>query len=407
MAKNLLLSTLLSLKAHKLRVFLTMVGIIIGIAAVVTVSAIGEGMKESSLRVLDSTDATTIRLVYKEHNQSNDASPKMEESSFSFNRDDLKILRQLKNIDSLTADYGFGFGSNESISATMNYFNGENTSEIIPYKGPFNGPVFGKVFESSDMDQNKIIITYETMSNILKIKEPRDVIGRAIDVDGLMFQVIGVKDHADPAKMIADNRIFYNEVPKKAFNELAISKPINAIKIKILPESNREAIIKEANKLLQSYHPDLTGGFEEDRSNEQMRKEVEGMLQAIVTGLLLITAISLLVGGIGVMNIMYVSVSERKREIGIRRAIGARPSNILLQFLLEAAFITLLGGIIGILFGWGIATIVSSLSDNIQAIVSPKMALMSASISAGIGLFFGVIPAINAAKLDPIKAIYQ
>lgn len=188
---------------------------------------------------------------------------------------------------------------------------------------------------------------------------------------------------------------------------MAKNKPINAIKLKTKKDADRMMIIDEANALLKDYHPELVGNFEEDRSNETFRKQMEDMMQAIITGLLFITAISLLVGGIGVMNIMYVSVSERKREIGIRRAIGAKPSNILLQFLLEAAFITLIGGVIGVLLGSGIASLISVVVPDVKAIVSPQMALISAGISAGIGLIFGVIPAVNAAKMDPIKAIYQ
>ena len=241
----------------------------------------------------------------------------------------------------------------------------------------------------------------------LNIKEPKDIIGKAIDVDGQKFQVIGVKKKINMDEMIMDGSIYSNTIPKKAFNDLAKSKPINAIKLKTKTEADRMMVIEEANSLLKSYHPELVGNFEEDRTNETFRKQMEDMMQAIITGLLFITAISLLVGGIGVMNIMYVSVSERKREIGIRRAIGAKPSNILIQFLLEAAFITLIGGIIGVLLGSGIANLISALIPDVKAIVSPQMALMSAGISAAIGLFFGVIPAVNAAKMDPIKAIYQ
>lgn len=206
--------------------------------------------------------------------------------------------------------------------------------------------------------------------------------------------------------MITDDSIFYNTIPKKAYTQLAKNKPMNAIKIKLSPESDRTAVMAAANEKLKEYHPELTGNFEEDRTSESIRQQIEAMIQQVVIGLIFITAISLLVGGIGVMNIMYVSVSERKREIGIRRAIGAKPLNIMLQFLMEAAFITLIGGLLGILLGWGIAQLVSMVA-GIEAILSFKMTLISAGVSIAIGLIFGVIPAFNAAKMDPIKAIYQ
>lgn len=406
MLKNLLLSTFLSLRAHKLRVFLTMVGIIIGITAVVTVSAIGEGMKQSSLKVLESTDANVIRLVYKV-DYSDETIGFQDEEPFAFDRLDLKLLRGLEGVDTISADYGFGFGARESVTSTFDFFDTSGSGEVVATSKTDTPVGFGNSFTTNQLESNSIIITYDTMQTSLGIRKAKDVIGRAIDVDGIKFVVVGVKDKLDDGAMIMDDSVFYNEVPKKAFNELSKNKPINAIKLKTTGTKDRQQIIEQANTLLKEQHPDLVGMFEEDRSNEQARQEIESMLQAVVTGLLFITAISLLVGGIGVMNIMYVSVSERKREIGIRRAIGAKPVTILLQFLLEAAFITLIGGIVGIFFGWGLATLISSFAEGITAIVSPSMAILSASISAGIGLIFGVIPAINAAKLDPIKAIYQ
>lgn len=407
MVKNLLLSTFLSLRAHKLRVFLTMVGIIIGITAVVTVSAIGEGMKQSSLEVLDSTDSNTIRLVYRLDLEDDEAAAGSNFDSFAFNRTDLKTLRKLDHIDNIAADYGYGFGSTETIDASLAYFETSSSGQMMAFKKAADNIAFGHDLTEQDMNDNKIVLTYESMQQSLNVRNPKDIIGRAIDVDGLKFQVVGVKQKLDMDQMIMDDSVFYNVIPKKAYNELAKNKPINAIKMKLSEGADRGQVVDEANTLLKERHPDLLGNFEEDRSNEQMRQQIESMLQAVITGLLFITAISLLVGGIGVMNIMYVSVSERKREIGIRRAIGAKPSNILIQFLLEAAFITLIGGIIGVLLGSGIASLISSISPDIKAIVSPKMAFMSASISAGIGLIFGVIPAVNASKMDPIKAIYQ
>ena len=137
-----------------------------------------------------------------------------------------------------------------------------------------------------------------------------------------------------------------------------------------------------------------------------MQKQNEAAIGGMTGFLMAITAISLLVGGIGVMNIMYVSVTERKREIGIRRAIGAKPRTILIQFLLEAAFITLLGGLIGIGLGYGLSTIVGGFVQ-IKPVMTPQIFLISSLVSILTGVVFGIIPAINAARMDPIKAIYR
>ncbi|MGY3766485.1 ABC transporter permease [Vagococcus vulneris] len=409
MLKNLLLSTFLSLRAHKLRVFLTMVGIIIGITAVVTVSSIGEGMKQSSLKLLESADANSLRLKYKVDVTDDEIAASKEFDEFGFSLIDMKTLRRLDNVDNVSADYSMGFGSSvQSIDSNIAFFEKQGSAMIMASKSASENKVaYGRDFSAQDTNKYLIILTYDTMLNALQIQEPKQILGKAIDVDGLKFQVVGIKEkNEDSGMMVSSETDFLNAVPKGAFNELAKSKPINAVKLRVKDGADRQAVVDQANKLLKESHPDLVGVFEEDKSNEEMRQEMESMLQTIVMGLIFITAISLLVGGIGVMNIMYVSVSERKREIGIRRAIGAKPSSILAQFLLEAAFITLIGGIIGILLGWGIASLITWLTP-MEAIVSLKMALISAGISAGIGLFFGVIPAINAAKMDPIKAIYQ
>lgn len=405
MLKNLLLSTLLSLKAHKLRVFLTMVGIIIGIAAVVTVSAIGEGMKQSSLKMLDTTNSNVARLTYQPNIEDDESETMNTYEDFAFERSDLKVLQEIEQITTLSADYGYGFDSTETISTDLTYFDNQQGGQLMASPGK-NKVAYGHDFTEDDQERNVIILTYETMESLLHKKKPEDLLGHAIDVDGDKFQVIGIKAELSEMAMDVQMADFNNSVPKKAYNSLAKNKPINAIKLKLAPEADREAVVDEANTLLKEYHPELDGNFEEDRSSESMRKQIEDMIQQVIIGLVFITAISLLVGGIGVMNIMYVSVSERKREIGIRRAIGAKPKNIMMQFLLEAAFITLLGGIIGILLGWGIAQIVSSVA-GIEAILSLKMTLISAGVSVAIGLVFGVIPAINAARMDPIKAIYQ
>ncbi|MEG0255446.1 MAG: FtsX-like permease family protein [Vagococcus sp.] len=406
MLKNLLLSTFLSLRAHKLRVFLTMVGIIIGITAVVIVSAIGEGMKQSSMKVMESTDADTVRLIYKVDMEDDSAASESSFDNFAFNMSDLKMLRKIKGVDNLSADYGYGFGPQDGVSANVAFFETGSSTQVQAYQKPDENVTFGSDFTAEDMNKDRVVLAYDTMLG-LNIKKPKDIIGKAIDIDGQKYQVIGVKKKINMDEMITDGSVFNSVIPKRSFNELTKDKPINAIKLKVAAGHEREQVISEANTLLKDYHPELVGNFEEDRTNEKIRQQMEQMIQAVVTGLIFITAISLLVGGIGVMNIMYVSVSERKREIGIRRAIGAKPSNILIQFLLEAAFITLIGGVLGVLLGAGIANLISTLIPNVQAIVSPKMALLSAGISAGIGLIFGVIPAINAAKMDPIKAIYQ
>lgn len=406
MIKNLIVSTFLSLRAHKLRVFLTMIGIIIGIAAVVTVSAIGEGMKRESMKMIETTDANVIRLIYQPNYDDDAARAGQAFQDFSLSYTDLKALRPIEQVSQISADYRmFGFGSLEAISVSIAYFGAAGTAEIMAYEEPVD-VAFGHSFTENEQDQNKIILTYEVVQEILNVSHPEDIIGQAVDIDGIKFQVIGIKPKSEDNPRGFEEQSFYSVVPKKAFRALSKDKPIQAIKLKLMDQTDRATVLNEANELLLQLHPELTGSFVEDKTNQEMIQQIESVLQSIMLGLLFITAISLLVGGIGVMNIMYVSVTERKREIGIRRAIGAKPRNILMQFLLESAIITFLGGLIGIGLG-AIFALLISLFTPLEAVVSLNIALISAGVSAAIGIVFGVVPAINASRMDPIKAIYQ
>lgn len=149
----------------------------------------------------------------------------------------------------------------------------------------------------------------------------------------------------------------------------------------------------------------MKGTFKENDQDQQLQQQMEEMVTGMTMFLMAITAISLLVGGIGVMNIMYVSVTERKREID-SFAIGAKPRVILFQFLMEAAFITLIGGLIGVGCGYLLATVVGGYI-SITPIITPSIFAISTLVSVFTGIFFGIIPAIGASRMDPIKAIYN
>lgn len=195
-------------------------------------------------------------------------------------------------------------------------------------------------------------------------------------------------------------------IPQTAYNYLTNSRPITSLRLSVADNYDKSMIASDVIDNLMTAYPDDEGYFEEDRSDEEMVESVNEYINSIMLFLIAITAISLFVGGIGVMNIMYVSVTERKREIGIRRAIGAKPRMILLQFLLEAAFITFLGGLVGLALGYGIASLIGMVID-MPVYLTPGIMLLSTSVSIGTGLVFGIIPALSASRMDPIKAIYM
>lgn len=411
MIRNILISTFLSLKAHKFRVFLTMLGIIIGIASVVTIAALGEGIRQQTVELADSTNTNVIQINYTM--PMTDETAIYEDSSFVFSRVDMKRIQKIAGVASVLPDYGEGWGmggsTEEMISAEFEYFGQQSSLQLAPYSQD-QTLLYGRNVTTADANQNVIVLSHEVFDYGMMIDDPEEMIGQAISINGYMYQVIGIKQPYDYESISLGGDDYMtamtSDVPRASYNELTKFKPINALKIKMETTADRYAVTEAVIQSLTESYPDEEGIFEEDRSNEEMQQEMESYMSGIVSFLMAITAISLLVGGIGVMNIMYVSVTERKREIGIRRAIGAKPRNILFQFILEAAFITFIGGILGLVSGYGIALLIGNFME-LKPVLTMQTILLSTSVSVLTGLFFGIMPAINAAKMDPIKAIYR
>jgi putative ABC transport system permease protein len=181
---------------------------------------------------------------------------------------------------------------------------------------------------------------------------------------------------------------------------------VSSIDLVVSDSSHTQQVIADITTLLRTRHR-LSGSADNDFRIQSMEEIASTLTQTMGSLTLLlgaIAAISLLVGGIGVMNIMLVSVLERTREIGIRKALGARERDIWSQFLIEAALLCLAGGILGVAIGWGISTILNNLAI-MATLVTPDIIIMAVSVSVGIGLFFGFYPAWNASRLNPIEAL--
>ena len=407
-----MMSTLLSLRAHKLRVFLTMVGIIIGIASVVTIAALGEGVKKESMQLADTTQANVMTIQHM-MTMTDDGGMAYVEDQFTFNKSDMRRLSRLEGVQSVLPNYSANGWGGDSVDMNINYFGAESYATMIPFKSE-SRILYGRDIRNDDANQDVIVLSHDVLDYGISLDDPATLIGQAVNINGYMFKVIGIKEpynwestsYGLESESYTWEDAMTSVVPQAAYNHLTRSKPIQSLKVKVADGYDRSLVsMTVIDDLMQQYIED-DGYFEEDRSNEQMMEEVTAYINGIMTFLMAITAISLFVGGIGVMNIMYVSVTERKREIGIRRAIGAKPRMIMLQFLLEAAFITFLGGVIGLLLGYGIAIIVGTII-SLPVYLTPTMMLLSTSVSIGTGLIFGIIPALSASKMDPIKAIYQ
>ncbi|WP_286315630.1 ABC transporter permease [Romboutsia ilealis] len=405
-------SSLINLKGHKLRVFVTLLWIIMGITSSILVSSIGNGLKKEVTDSVNRVNPNKTR-IYFESNDSNMAN--METFLNPFKLEDIDELSFIEGVERISAskdDFSMGsmYYSDASFDKKTTYLDIKefNDDKIVP--------VFGRNFSYDDENRKVIIITMQNAIDLFNT--PKEALGKGITINNHIYEVIGIIDE-NSIKNNSENNInnmyyddmnyIYSYMPKKAFNDLMnqFSYPQEIYSLDLVVSKGHDMYEVSNNVINKLYelHPDINGSYNIDDPTEET-KELESMISTINKFVTLITAISMFVGGVGVMNIMYVSVMERQREIGIRRAIGAKPLDILVQFLVEAIFITILGGIIGIVIGF---IVVNYASNYLPFKALPNInSLLFASVTTVItGTIFGIVPAIKASKLDPIKAIYK
>ena len=407
---SIIKSSLTNLKGHKLRVFITLLWIIMGITSSILVSSIGNGLKKEVTDSVNRVNPNKTR-IYFESDDSNMVS--MESFLNPFKLEDVEELSFIDGVerispskDDFTMDYYYSDA----------YFNKKSTYvDIKEFKDDKIVPVYGRSFSYDDDNRKVIIITLQNATDLFT--KPKDAIGQGITISNNIYEVIGVIDENsikndnkdDSNNMYYDIDYLTSYMPSKAFNDLmnefSYPQEIYSLDLVVSKGHDINEVSGNVRNKLYELHPDINGSYNIDDPTEAT-KELESMTSTINKFVTLITAISMFVGGVGVMNIMYVSVMERQREIGIRRAIGAKPLDILIQFLVEAIFITVLGGIIGIIFGFIVVNYSSSYLP-FKAIPNINSLLFASITTVVTGIIFGIIPAIKASKLDPIKAIYK
>lgn len=392
---NLFKTSIASIKSHKLRVFLTMIGIIIGISSVVTILSIGDGLKAHVNKSLEKSDANKITVSFNSKNE--DVNLSLVEA---FSDSDLTLIKDLDSVDkvepSKTVIPGFNFSTSD-----VTFFDKSSMIFLEGYQDATYEVAFGRKFNPDEEDKRLIILDYNAAKALFN--DPSDGIGRGVTIDSVGYEVIGILNKTELFSMSGNS----SYISKNFINtESDQNSAINSIDVLIKPEyTDKKAVFEDIKTILLKSHSDLEGDYELQDPNE-ITKIFENIIGGLTAFIALVSSISLFVGGIGVMNIMYVSVSERKREIGIRRAIGAKPKSIMLQFLLEAILVTCSGGLLGILFGFIFAKLIG-LALPFAPILTIKNFIGSTITSIIVGIVFGIIPARNAANLDPIKAIYK
>ncbi len=392
-------SAISSIRNNKGRSFLTMLGIIIGIASVLTVLIIGDGMKETVNSEMDSIGATTISVSLD--NTKTDK---------TFNYDELLEIQEaipdIYGISPSLSAYGTSVAGRNSFDMAMNG-GMESSQESGGVK-----MLHGRYYNKADVDDFKnVCVLSQTAAN--KLFGYENVVGQVFEMTAYdltsEFTVIGVRE--DTTMDIAyasfgEDAMLTCDAPFTSIAnsfDMNIETYVTSFSI-YLDSENKNEVLSKARAIVENKKGLRGENAVKVSSGYGFDQTTDSILNIITSVVAIIAAISLLVGGIGVMNIMTVSVTERTREIGIRKSLGAKTSSILVQFLAEAAILTFTGGMIGLGFGLAVSWIICKVID-FSFVVNPVLVAAVVLISTSIGLFFGIYPAKRAADLDPIEAL--
>ena len=395
-------SAALSVKAHGFRSFLTTLGIIIGVASVIAVVSVIQGLSVSITKQFDGMGTNVLNISaftpLKERLQGKNA-------TLTY-RDFLEIKHKVSDISNITPTVNAS-GDNAVVK-----FKGESTvTRVIGTGSSYQAlygvfPETGRFFNISD-DKSRRRVALLGPSIIEKLEMKGEIIGEYIMIGGEWFKVIGVLEKL--GKMFGFDQDDYVLLPYSTTQALlgGAEEPDIMISLQVDDTNKLDTVKQHIKNILRRRHniaKDKNDDFKITTA-EQMLETFNNITDSTTLVLSGIVGISLLVGGIGIMNIMWVSVTERTREIGIQKALGATRVDILLQFLVEAVFLCLLGGLIGLGLGYGAGALVSILIDLPEAQVPMWAVFLSLGFSVGVGLLFGIIPAAKAANLDPIDAL--
>lgn len=376
-----------SILSNKLRTFLTMLGIIIGVAAVITAVGFAEGSTKSITSDLESSTQTNMLTVRLMGRITSDV--KYED-----------VAEKLDEISGIDA-YSPAVNGNASIkndsntSVTTSYIGTDNNYSLVQDKTISEG----RFLTSFDIDGAlNVAVVGSYIAN--ELFPDNDAVGSYISMSGQKFKVVGILTQIDGGEENSNDDLII--IPYTVAQRLGRAGSINTIYVRVT-NSNEVDLIQSPieNELYSLYKDEDYYNVTSQEAMLETLSSVTGTLSIVLGG---IAAISLLVGGIGIMNIMIVSVTERTHEIGIRKAIGAKKNNILMQFLIEGLILTGLGGILGIALGCLAITIIGKLG-LVPAVYSIKWILIAFFVSLLTGIIFGLFPAYKAAKLDPIVAL--
>jgi putative ABC transport system permease protein len=401
-----------TIRSNKLRSGLTVLGIVIGVAVVIGVSSIGRGLDDNVRDLVSSIGSNIIFVFHLEFFNFGRMSEEMRTRK-EMTYEDAEAIQELPHVKAVSAglrlfrpELGVG-------SYAVKYQDKKVKSTILEGDTPSVKDVFdlpmasGRWFTEIDEQHRStvVVLCYDTQHELFGDQDP---LGKEVNIEGKLFEVIGtvekIKSVFGGGKDPNDNRVFF---PLRTFKALHPEMKQHVISVKATSHDDMPKAMDEIRELMRRRRrvafdkPDNFAIMTSDSITDVWNQ----LTGALFIGMFAISSVGLVVGGVGVMNIMLVSVTERTREIGVRKAIGARKRDILLQFTLEAIMLTMVGGIIGILTGAVIVWVIPTIWPSLPAHLSMFWVSFGFSSAAGVGLVFGIYPAWKAANLDPIESL--
>ncbi|MEJ7451168.1 ABC transporter permease [Staphylococcus xylosus] len=385
---NIIAISFKSILKNKRRNIFTMIGIIIGIAAVITIMSLGNGFKKTAADEFSDSGAGKNSALISFMTSSGESA-----KNNPFSQQDIGIVKQIDGVSDAkikeTEDQGY--------SAKMT--NPQKKGDIsILKKDEVTRPEEGKGFDSEDNELRKKVVTVD--DKIAKDVFNKDAIGKTLYIDGQGFEVVGIVNDMMNPKAVS--------MPSQTFNQYMgnLQQDFPSLQLTIADNANKKEVANKVADKLNKNGSGISDGSYSYNDTEEMMKGINKVFDGITYFVAAVAGISLFIAGIGVMNVMYISVTERTEEIAIRRAFGAKSRDIEVQFLVESVVLCVLGGLIGLILGILIASLVDAVTpDYIKSVVSISSVVIAVGVSMLIGIVFGWIPARAAAKKELIDII--